>query len=246
MAAAVENRLIELLPRAAQASLLSLCTPVPLALSTVLYEPGAAMRHVYFPRDGFVSMLVLLQDRHALEVGMVGCEGMVGSPLLLGRAHSPLRALVQGAGTAHRIAAPAFCMELARSPPLRLLMYRYVGVLMAQLAASAACQRFHAIGPRLGRWLLMSQDRMHADHFHVTHEGLSSMLGVRRVGITAAAGAMQRAGLIRYHRGAVTVLDRAGLQAQACSCYAADRETYADGLGPASAPAPAPASAPAL
>ena len=135
---------------------------------------------------------------------------------------------MQGEGTAWRIGAAAFRVELARSPALKRGLDRYIHVLMAQLTTSAACLRFHQIGPRLARWLLMSQDRAHADRFRVTQEFLAYMLGVRRVGITAAAGALQREGLIEYHRGDLTVLDRPGLEGAACTCYSTDRQTYAD------------------
>jgi CRP-like cAMP-binding protein len=159
---------------------------------------------------------------------MVGREGMVGAQLALGVAMTPLRALVQGPGHAWRIGAVAFRREFERSPTLQRSLNRYLYVLMAQLAASAACLRFHLIGPRLARWLLMSHDRAHADSFRVTHEFLAYMLGVRRVGITMAAGSLQNSGLIRYHRGELTVLDRKGLEAAACDCFAADQRTYAE------------------
>lgn len=158
---------------------------------------------------------------------MVGREGMFGVQHVLGVATSPLRAVVQGAGTAHRIASVDFRRELLRSAALRRQLGRYIHVLMGELAASAACLRFHLIAPRLARWLLMSHDRAHADQFHVTHEFLAYMLGVRRVGVTMAAGKLHRLGLIAYRRGELTVLDRAGLEAAACSCYAVDRLAYA-------------------
>jgi CRP-like cAMP-binding protein len=138
----------------------------------------------------------------------------------------PLHALVQGTGTARRVAAARFRRELSGSKALQLALNRYVYVLMAQLATSAACTRFHHVEPRLARWLLMTQDRAHSDSFHLTHEFLAHMLGVRRVGITDAACDLQRHGLIRYHRGDITVLDRAGLEAAACSCYRSDRRAY--------------------
>src|SRR6202021_414020 len=159
---------------------------------------------------------------------MVGLEGMLGTHLALGVRAAPLPALVQGPGAAWRIGAVAFRRELAHSPALQQGLNRYVYVMMMQLASAASCLRFHQIGPRLARWLLMTQDRAHASSFHVTHEFLAYMLGVRRVGITAAAGDLQRAGLIEYTRGELVVLNRRGLEAAACGCYAADRKSYAE------------------
>lgn len=225
--ASVENHLIEQLPRKERLRLLALCEPVQLVLAEVLCEPGTPALHVYFPTESFISLVAQIDGTPALEVGMVGCEGMLGAHVALGVVTAPLHALVQGAGAAWRIATPAFRAELARSAPLQRGLNRYLYVLMSQLAASAACLRFHQIGPRLARWLLMTQDRAHADRFHVTHEFLSYMLGVRRVGITAAAGVLQRGGLIEYHRGELTVLDRPGLEAAACGCFAEDRKAYA-------------------
>jgi CRP-like cAMP-binding protein len=138
---------------------------------------------------------------------------------------------VQGAGTTWRVPAAAFRRELSRSRALRMSLHRYVYVLMAQLATSAACTRFHNVEPRLARWLLMTQDRVRSDNFHLTHEFLAHMLGVRRVGITGAASDLQRQGLIRYRRGDISVLDRMGLEVAACSCYAADRRAYDAALG---------------
>lgn len=224
---AVQNRLIELLPRPDRVRLLAGCEEVPLVLSDVLCEPGQPTTHAYFPIDGFISLVTQIDDHPGQEVGMVGSEGMLGVQLALGVALTPLRALVQGQGTSLRIRAGSLRRELARSTALRRSLNRYLYVLMSQLAASAACLRFHLIGPRLARWLLMSQDRSHASSFHVTHEFLAYMLGVRRVGITMAAGALQRSGLIQYHRGEVTVTDRLGLEAAACGCYASDCKAYA-------------------
>ena len=226
-----ENHLIEVLPRKERASLLAQCERVPLVLAEVLCEPGTPTRHAYFPIDGFISLVALNEGSPGLEVGMVGREGMQGVQLALGVPTSPLRALVQGPGTAWRIGAAAFRSELARSPALQRRLNRYLYVLMVQLTTSAACLRYHLIGPRLARWLLMSHDRAHADSFRMTQEFLAYMLGVRRVGITAAAGALQRRGLIEYCRGDLKVLDRGGLEAAACTCYAADRKAYAELLG---------------
>ena len=229
--AAAENHLFELLPRAERARLKAMAQPVELVLSTVLCEPQRPTHHAYFPVDGFISLVTTIEAHPGLEVGMVGREGMLGSQLALGVETAPLRALVQGVGTARRIESAAFRRELRRSAALRHTMERYLYVLMAQLASSAACLRFHLIGPRLARWLLMSQDRAQADSFHVTHEFLAYMLGVRRVGITTAAGELQAAGLIEYKRGHVRVLDRSGLEAAGCSCYLADRRAYSELLG---------------
>ena len=229
--AAASNHLIELLPRPARRRLLALCEPADLVLSQTLCEPGAPTRHVYFPTEGFISLLALNEGSAALEVGMVGREGMLGVQVALDVETVPLRALVQGLGQAWRIDRAPFRIELARNPALQGVIHRYVYVLMAQLAAAAGCLRFHLIGPRLARWLLMSQDRAQVNSFRVTHEFLAYMLGVRRVGVTGAAGALQRDGLIEYRRGQLTVLDRPGLKAAACSCYAADRRVYQQLLG---------------
>jgi CRP-like cAMP-binding protein len=226
--ATVENHLIELLPRNDRRRLLALCEPIQLVLAEILCQPGEPTRHVYFPIDGFISLVARTASHPGLEVGMVGREGMLGAQLALGVVTAPLHALVQGPGAAWRLATADFRREFARSSALQRGLNRYIYVLMSQLAASAACLRFHLIGPRLARWLLMSQDRAHSDSFRVTHEFLALMLGVRRVGITTAASALQRSGLIEYHRGDLTVLDRGGLEAMACGCYAADRQAYAD------------------
>ena len=226
-----QNHLIELLPRRERQRLLAICEPVELELAEVLYQPREAIRHVYFPTEGFVSLVLAIDGNPGLEIGMVGREGMVGAHLVLGIASAPLHALVQGAGTAWRIGVAPFRRELDASAPLRRGLNRYLYVLMTQMAEAAGCLRYHLIGPRLARWLLMSQDRAHRDCFRVTQEFLAYMLGVRRVGVTVAAGELQRDGLIEYHRGVITVRDRAGLEAAACSCYAVDRKTYSELLG---------------
>lgn len=226
-----QNQLIERLPGADRARLLALCEPVPLLPGEELCEADTPTRHVHFPTGGIISLVVRVDAHPGAEVGMVGREGMLGAQLALGVTTSPLRALVQGAGASWRIAAAPFRRELARSTALRQLLERYLYVLMTQVACSAGCLHFHLIGPRLARWLLASHDRAPGDHFHVTHECLASMLGVRRVGVTVAAGDLQRRGLISYHRGELTVLDRSGLEAAACSCYAASRRAYTGQLG---------------
>jgi CRP-like cAMP-binding protein len=226
-----QNHLIELLPRTSRARLLAICEPVVFEMGQVLSEVGAPTRHVYFPTLGFVSLVTAIHGRSMLEVGMVGLEGMLGTELVLGIDTAPLHAVVQGAGAAWRIDGREFRNELTHSLALQQCLNRYVYVIMSQFASAAACLRFHQIGQRLARWLLMTQDRARSSSFRITHEFLAYMLGVRRVGITTAASALQREGLIRYRRGEIQVLNRRGLKAAACSCYAADREAYFKTLG---------------
>jgi CRP-like cAMP-binding protein len=224
--ATAQNHLIELLPKKARLRLLAICEPTELVMAEVLSDVGIPTRFVYFPTEGFISLVTPLNGKPVLEVGMVGREGMLGTQLALGVTAAPLHALVQGAGAAWRIGAVAFRGELARSSALQRGLNRYVYVMMMQLASAASCLRFHQIEPRLARWLLMTQDRAHCDSFHITHEFLAYMLGVRRVSVTTAASVLQHDGLIKYHRGDIEVLDRRGLEAAACSCYAADRKAY--------------------
>lgn len=224
--AIAENHLIELLPRKERQRLLAICERIELVRGEILGDHGSPTRNVYFPTEGFISLVTPLDGKPVLEVGMVGREGMWGAHLALGVVTEPLHALVQGSGAAWRIGARAFRGEFADSAALQRGIHRYIYVLMAQLASSAACLRFHRIGPRLARWLLMSQDRAHSDTFYVTHEFLSYMLGVRRVGVTASAGELQRDGLIKYSRGDITILNRTGLEAASCSCYTTDRQAY--------------------
>ena len=225
------NHLIDLLPSNDRLRLLAACEPFELVLAEVLSQPGEQTSYVYFPTEGFISLVAQIEGSPGVEVGMVGREGMLGAQLALGVVTAPLHALVQGAGQAWRISKDAFTAQLEQSLALRHEMNCYLYVLMVQLADSAACLRFHLIGPRLARWLLMSQDRSHSDSFDVTQQFLAYMLGVRRVGITAAAGIFQRNGLIEYQRGKMTVLDRHGLEAAACACYAADQKAYSKMLG---------------
>jgi len=229
--APAQNSLIEQLPSTDRLRLLAICERVDLGLAEVLCDPGDVTRYVYFPIDGFISMVAVIEGSPGVEVGLVGREGMLGAQLLLGVEQSPLHAVVQGQGAAWRIAARAFRGELSRSAALKRQLHRYLYVLMVQQSTSAACIRFHLTGPRLARWLLMSHDRAQSDRFHVTQEFLAYMLGMRRVGITAAAGALQKEGLIAYARGEVTVLNRRGLEATACGCYAAGQLAYSQFLG---------------
>ena len=219
MAAAIQNSLLAALPRKSYLRLLPGLAPVELVFGEVLYEAGDPIRDVYFPTQSLVSLLTVVEGHLALEVGMVGREGMVGVPLVLGSDVSPVRALVQGAGPALKMNGQRFRSELNASPPLQRELQRYIYAMMVQISQTAGCNRFHVVEARLARWLLMTRDRMRSGHFRMTHEFLSHMLGVRRVGVTEAACALQRQKLIAYSRGNITILDDRGLEAACCSCY---------------------------
>jgi CRP-like cAMP-binding protein len=216
----VANSLLAALPGKNYRRLRSGLEQVELEFGDVLYEAGQEIRHVYFPGNSLVSLLTVVDHRMALEVGMVGHEGMVGVPLALGAQVSPVRALVQGAGTAMRMESARFRREIRRSPQLQQGVHHYANALMAQVSQTAACNRFHVIGARLARWLLMTRDRVGSGEFRLTQEFLSHMLGVRRVGVTQAARTLQARKLIDYNRGSIRILDDKGLEAAACECYA--------------------------
>ena len=199
--------------------MLSGLEPVKLVYGQVLYEPTGLIRHVYFPIDCLVSLLTAVDNGRVLEVGMVGNEGMVGMPMVLGIGESAVRALVQGGGTAMRMPASRFRIEFDKSIPLQRALFRYTHLLMAQISQTAACNRFHESEGRLARWLLMTADRLHTDEFLLTHEFLANMLGVRRVGVTKAAEGLRRKKLIVYSRGHITIMDRKNLEQTACVCY---------------------------
>ncbi len=213
------NNLLAALPRKDYQRLLRGLETVSLTFGEILYEPEKPIRHVYFPNDSLVSLLTLVNGHLALEVGMVGHEGMVGTPIPLGIDVSSVRALVQGSGTAMRMTSARFRKEFRDCPPLQRALYRYIHVLMAQVTQTAACNRFHVVEARLARWLLMTRDRVRANQFRLTQDFLAHMLGVRRVGVTRAASALQLRKLIRYIRGEITILDDKGLEAAACRCY---------------------------
>ncbi len=225
------NHLLARLPHVDRQRLIAHCDEVDLVESDVLCERGDRIDHVYFPIGSFISLITPIDHQAGFEVGMVGCEGMHGISLVLGVDVAPQRALVQGAGSALRMDATAFRRELARNASLRRLLDRYVYVLMSQMAQAGACTRFHLLEARVARWLLMTHDRSSSDTFHLTQEFLGYMLGMRRVGITKAAGALQDRGLISYTRGTITILDRSGLEAVSCACYRIDRDAYTSLLG---------------
>jgi CRP-like cAMP-binding protein len=213
------NRLLGAISRQAYRRIFPQLQPVELAYGQILYEPDGPIGHVYFPIDCLVSLLTTVDARRRLEVGMIGNEGMVGVPISMGFDISSLQALVQGSGLAMRLTAAHFRAEFKINLPLQRALSRYTHGLICQVSQTAACNRFHLIDARLARWLLMTADRVHADQFHLTHEFLADMLGVRRVGVTEAASNLEKKGLIDYVRGNIAILDRQGLEDAACSCY---------------------------
>lgn len=215
----IANSLLAALPYKDYQRLLPGLEQVTLTFGVTIYEPEALITHVYFPSDSLVSLLTLVEGHLALEVGLIGREGMLGVSLALGVNISPVRALVQGSGSAMRMKSARFLQEFRRSPPLQLEVYRYTHALMAQVTQTAACNRFHVVEARLARWLLMTRDRVRSDEFRLTQEFLAHMLGVRRVGVTKAASALQKQKLIRYSRGNIRILDRKKLEAASCPCY---------------------------
>jgi CRP-like cAMP-binding protein len=213
------NRLLAALPAREYQRLLPHLKLVALPFGDILYESGEPIRHVYFPNQGIVSLLSVVEGRSTLEVGIVGNEGMVGISIFLGARDAFNRALVQGAGMAMRMTSQAFRTQIGESGPLPALLRRYTHSLLAQISQTAVCNRFHKVEARLARWLLMTQDRIGTDELRLTQKFLSDMLGVRREGVTDAAHTLQQAKLIHYVRGRITILDRAGLEAAACQCY---------------------------
>jgi CRP-like cAMP-binding protein len=212
------NALLDALPAADLHRLVARCERIQLVRADVLHVAGKRMVHVYFPVHGVVALVMAIDKSSSVEVALIGSEGMVGVPLVLDADVSPVRALVQRAGSALRMDAPSFSRELARDGALRGKIVQYAFVHLCQLAQTAACTRFHVVEARLARWLLMTQDRARTDTFQVTQEFLGAMLGVRRVGITKAARSLQTLALIEYSRGTMTIVDRRGLRAAACGC----------------------------
>ncbi|MGH8641989.1 MAG: Crp/Fnr family transcriptional regulator [Burkholderiales bacterium] len=215
---AVSNRLLDALPRRTLRDLLSRLEPVTLNFGEVLLAPGERIQYVFFPDNCVVSLLTEEEER-AVEVGLVGHEGMVGIQLALGVDVSPVRAIVQGTGTALRMHRARFLKEFQAHPAWQRELYRYSHALMSQVTQISACNRLHRIEARLARWLLMTRDRLRSPQFPLTHKFLGFMLGVRRVGVTQAAGELQRKKLITYSRGNIRIIDPQGLEAASCRCY---------------------------
>lgn len=220
------NLLLAAMSGAESRRFLAHCEPVELTFGDVLCEQGARIRYVYFPTGGFISLLVGLDQGARLEVGLVGTEGAVGVSVALGVLVSPALAIVQGTGPALRMEATVFSTEIERSPALKRALSRYLYVLMSQLAQMAACARFHVVEARLARWLLMTRDRAGSREFYLTQKFIAYMLGVRRAGVTRAAGVLQSRRLVRYSRGRMTILNERGLAGAACACYAGASDTY--------------------
>jgi CRP-like cAMP-binding protein len=221
------NRLLRALPAADYDALFPDLHAVALAQGAVLCEARARIAHVYFPQGCIVSLLTPAGDGPAVEVGLVGNEGMVGLPLFLGGRTATTQAVLQVPDGAWRLSAAAFLRALARGPALHRLMQAYARTLIGQIAQGAACNQRHLVGQRCARWLLMAHDRVGADRFTLTQEFLGQMLGVQRPTVSLAAQGLQALGLIRYARGQVTIADRAGLEAAACGCYALIAADYA-------------------
>ena len=213
------NLLLAALPELDLARLAPMLEPVQVEVGEVLCEPGDAIRHIYFPHDCLVSLLGVAEGRMTLEVGLVGREGMLGATVALGHEVAQVRAVVQRAGSASRMDSAQFRAEFASNPSLQRVLYRYTDTLLAQAIQIAVCSRFHVLEARLARSLLITRDRVQSDKFHLTHEFLAHALGVRRVGVTKAASALQQQGLIIYSRGNIEILDLAGLAAASCKCY---------------------------
>lgn len=214
------NRLLAALPAREGRKLIAQCTTVELVFGSILCERGEPHRFVYFPLSGFISLVSETGGHPPLEMGLIGNEGMLGVMLALGIDRVPLRGVVQGPGEALRMGGTDFSRALCDSPALLRSAHCYLYAAFAQLTQTATCNRFHEVEARLARWLLMTHDRAQCDHFHLTHQFLADMLGVQRSAVTIAAGALQLRGLIHYSRGEISVLDRPGLEASSCECYA--------------------------
>jgi CRP-like cAMP-binding protein len=214
-----QNHLLAALPTEDYKRLLQHLELVPMPLGDVLYESGNELRHVYFPTTAIVSLLYVMLDGASAEIAVVGNEGIIGVALFMGGETMPNRAVVQSAGHAYRLKGQLLKNEFSRSGELQHLLLRYTQALLTQMAQTAVCNRHHTLDQQLCRWLLLSLDRLPSNELTMTQELIANMLGVRREGVTEAAGNLQRAGLIAYRRGKITVLNRVGLEARTCECY---------------------------
>jgi CRP-like cAMP-binding protein len=231
-----QNHLLAALPAQDFARLQAHLELVPMPLGHVLYESGSELRHVYFPTTAIVSLLYVMTDGASAEIAVVGNEGVIGVALFMGGETMPNRAVVQSAGHAYRLKGALLKQEFNRSGQMQHLLLRYTQALLTQMAQTAVCNRHHSLDQQLCRWLLLSLDRLPSDELVMTQELIANMLGVRREGVTEAAGNLQRAGLIKYQRGRIKVLDRTGLEARACECYAVVKKEFDRLLPEASAP----------
>jgi CRP-like cAMP-binding protein len=222
-----DNHLLAALSPEVQSRMFVHLEPVTLALGEVVYESGDAMRHVYFPTDSIVSLLYVMESGASAEISVVGNEGLIGVAIFMGGESTPSRALVQSAGSAYRMPARLLMQEFNRHGELLQLMLRYTQALLTQMAQTAVCNRHHTIDQQLCRWLLLSLDRLRGNRLVMTQELIANMLGVRREGVTEAAGKLQKLGVIEYSRGHITVLDRPTLERLSCECYAVVRKETA-------------------
>ncbi|WP_416208607.1 Crp/Fnr family transcriptional regulator [Acidovorax sp.] len=223
---ALRNQLLAALPKAEWLRWLPDLEPVKLPLGEVLYESGGKTPYVYFPTNAIVSLLYVLEDGASAEIAVVGFEGVVGISIFMGGGSTPSRAVVQSAGSGFRLRADVVKEEFARSGPVMHLMLRYTQALITQMAQTAVCNRHHSLDQQLCRWLLLSLDRLQGNQLVMTQELIANMLGVRREGVTEAALKLQKAALISYARGHISVLDRPGLEARTCECYGVVKREY--------------------
>jgi CRP-like cAMP-binding protein len=215
-----QNRLLAVLPAIERDRVFPALELVPMPLGSVLYESRSQLDHVYFPANAIVSLLYIMADGASAEIAVVGNDGVVGVSLFMGGETTPSRAVVQSAGVAYRLPGSALKEEFRRGGAMQHLLLRYTQALLTQMAQTAVCNRHHSVDQQLCRWLLLSLDRLSSNELKMTQELIANMLGVRREGVTEAAGKLQAAGAIRYSRGRITVLDRPALEASACECYA--------------------------
>lgn len=221
-----QNHLLAVLPESECGRLFPHLDLVPLPLGEALYESGGRLNHVYFPTTAIVSLLYVMEDGASAEIAVVGNEGIVGIALFMGGETMPNRAVVQSAGHAYRLKEQLFKQEFNRAGALQHLLLRYTLALLTQMAQTAVCNRHHSVDQHLCRWLLLSLDRLPSNELNMTQELIANMLGVRREGVTEAARKLQKAGLIDYSRGRITVLDRPGLEARVCECYEVVRKEF--------------------